>query len=249
MAWVAVGGAVASAAIGYGANKLAGGGGGSSLTSFAPPGFDAGGIHAQYAGDRFLVGPTAERTAAVGNISNTFGAQADAIGGLRQTVTPGFSQARTAALGQIENARSSSIGNLRENLQRRRVLGSSFGQDAVSRTEAEFAQQKATTEAQSYMAELEATQQLMQQEFTARRGQYQTTLDEMNLEASIAAGLTGKATDVLAKNSQIEAMLDAQAAQGAGKFFGQLAQPVGAAVGKSIGSSGKTALDNMPTNI
>lgn len=207
----------------------------SPLTNFSPPGVNAGGLTSNFSNGSIGLTASPERSAAVGNLASTFGNQADSIAALRGTVMPGFSNARTAALQEIENARQSSIGNLRENLQRRRVLGSSFAQDAASRAEAEFAQQKAQTEAQSYLAELEATDRLMQEEFAARRGVFTTQLDELNLEANLAAGLAGKATDVLGKNAQVEAMLNAQEQQGQGKFFGQLMQPVADAAGKGAG--------------
>ncbi len=227
-----------SGAISFGANKLLGPKSGSAtagLTNFTPPGINAGGLSSTYGPGGIGITADANRTAAVSGLSDTFGQQAGEIGGLRATVAPGFSNLRTAALNQIENARSNAIGNLRENLQRRRVLGSSFAQDAASRTEAEFAQEKAKTEAQSYLQELEATNQLIQQEFTARRGVFQTGLDEMNLEANLAAGLAGKATDVLGKNAQVEAMLKAQEQQGAGKLVGTLTQPFADAAGKGAG--------------
>lgn len=233
-----------SSAVSFGANKLLGPKGSATapLTSFAPPGFNAGGISATYGGGGYNVAAGADRTAAVGGLAKTFGDQAGELAGLRSTVAPGFSDFRTAALRDIEDTRKQSIGNLRENLQRRRVLGSSFGQDAASRTDAEFAKQKAETEATSYLQELEASHQLLQDEFTARRGQFQTGLDEMNLEASIAASLAGKATDALSKNAQIEAQLNARAREGSGKLFGQVMQPVADAAGRFFGggSSGRS---------
>lgn len=205
------------------------------LENFSPSGFAAGGLTTTFSGGNYGVSAGPDRMAAVGNIANTFGTQADALGGLRTTVAPGFSDFRKAGLSDIENARLSSIGNLRENLQRRRVLGSSFAQDAASRAEAEFGQTKAKFEASSYLAELEATTNLMQQEFTARRSQFQTGLDEMNLEATLAANLTGKATDILGKNAQMEAQLNFLSQKGQGSFFSQLVQPVAAAAGKAAG--------------
>jgi hypothetical protein len=105
------------------------------------------------------------------------------------------------------------------------VLGSSFGADTISRAEAEFAKEKERVAAESFMQELELTNNLVQQEFTARRGAYQTGLDELNLEAQVATALAGKATDILGKNAQIEAQLLAQSHAGAGKFFGQEIAP------------------------
>jgi len=231
--------AAATGAASAGAGKLLGGlfGGDDEVkTGFTPAGINAGGLKSTFGNDGLIsVTADANRMGMVKNIANTFGTQADQIGALRPLVAPGISGLRSSRLGEVENARLNAIGNLRENLGRRRVLGSSFAQDANTRAEAEFAQQAERVQAESFLQELEMTQTLMQQEFTARRGQFQTGLDELNLEANLAAGLAGKATDALQKNSQVEALLTAQSQQGAGKFFGQIAQPIGAAVGKGIG--------------
>jgi hypothetical protein len=195
------------------------------LQNFTPPGINAGGLSATFGGGNYNVTSSAERRGLVGDIASTFGANADAIAGLRAQVAPGVSGLRASRLAEIEGARSSAIGNLRDNLARRRVLGSSFGADTISRAEAEFAKEKERVAAESFMQELELTNQLVQQEFTARRGAYQTGLDELNLEAQVATALAGKATDILGKNAQIEAQLLAQSQAGAGKFFGQEIAP------------------------
>lgn len=232
-----VAGSAASAGIGA---LLGGrGGGGDSLSNFSPTGIDAGGLSSRIDGfGNMQVAPDSARLAQVGGVSNTFGQQADALGALLPRVAPGISDLRSARLSKIENARRSSVGNLRDNLARRRVLGSSFAQDAITRADSEFAAQSERAAAESFLQEMEMTTQLMQQQFMARRGQFQTNLDEMNLEANIALTLAGKATEVLAKGAQVEAMLNAQSQQGAGRFFGQLASPIGNAVSKGISGFG-----------
>lgn len=226
---------VVSAGVGFGLNQLAGGGG-SSGVDFSVPGFNAGGLSATFGGSGYNVSPSAGRMAQVGGISNTFGAQADTLGNMRGLVAPGISGLRAARLASIENSRSSAIGNLRDNLARRRVLGSSFANDAIARGEAEFSQQKQAAEAESFLQEMELTTQLMQQEFTARRGQFQTNLDEMNLEANLAATLAGKATDILGKNAAIEALLNQQSLISSNKFMGESFRPIAKAAGKAAGN-------------
>lgn len=233
--------AAATGAASAGAGKLLGGlfGGGESggTGGFAPTGINAGGL-SSYIDGSGNIGLTAspDRLAAVKGVSDTFGSQADALATLIPRVAPGISDLRRSRLGAIDNARLNAVGTLRDNLARRRVLGSSFGQDAITRAEAEFSQQAQQAEAESFLQEMEMTTNLLQQQFTARRGQFQTNLDELNLEVNLAASLAGKATDVLGKNAQVEQMLNAQSQAGAGKFFGQLAQPIGDAVGKGVKS-------------
>lgn len=245
--------AAASAGASAGIGKLFGSKSGPKVSS-APPGINAGGLSSTFDNGTVSLGADANRRGLVGGLADTFGQQADALGGLLPTVAPGMSDLRRARLSEIDASRTAAIGNLRDNLSRRRVLGSSFAQDAAGRTELEFAKERDRVQAETFLQELELTTNLMQQAFTAERGKFQTHLDELNLEANLAAGLAGKATDVLGKNAQTEALLLAQSQQGAGKFFGQLAQPVGESVGKGLkglnfGGGGATAVDLMPTSL
>jgi hypothetical protein len=242
MSWIAVGGAVASAAISYGAKELmkpsGGSGGGSApLQNFQPSGFNAGGLSSSFSGGNLTIAPTAERLGAVRGLQDTFGNLAGELGGQRARVAPGMSELRAQRLGEIENARTSAIGNLRENLQRRRVLGSSFGQDALSRAESEFAGQKDRVAAESFLQEFELTNQLIGQQFAAQRGQFQTGLDELNLQADLAAKLSTGATTAMSANAKALAELNAKEAAGQGQFIGGLVQPIAKAGGSAIAGS------------
>jgi len=221
---------------------LGGGGKKAPQVNFTPPGFAAGGLLANFSGNGYNVTPTSQRSDLVGNIANTFGTQANDINTLRQQFGPGFSQLRQAQLNQINSNRNSAIGSLQQNLQNRRVLGSSFAQDAINRTAAQYDQQQQQVIAQTYLQELAANQQLIQQQYSAARGQFQTGLDELNLEAGVASDLTTKATSSLSSAAETQAKLDAQNAAGTGKFFGGLGQMAGSALGSSTFTGGLSSL-------
>lgn len=206
------------------------------LQSFTPPGINAGGLKATFGEGGVTVNSSAERQGLVSGLAGQSGAFANTIAQLRDMVTPGIGGLTKSRLEQIENARLAATGNLRDNLARRRVLGSSFGQDALARAELEFGKEKERVAAESFLQELEATTQLVQQEFTARRDEFQTQLTELNLEATLASTLSTKATDALARNAQVESLLNAQEAEGLGKFFGQTFQPVANSISKGVSS-------------
>ena len=232
---------IVGAGISYGANKLFGpkeGAAQAPLQNFQPPGFQGGGFGTKFGPGGLTITPTAERLAAVSGLKDTFGNLATELSGQRSKVAPGVSDLRAARLGEIENARRSSIGNLRENLQRRRVLGSSFGQDALTRAESEFAGQKDRVAAETFLQEFEMTNQLINQQFGALRSAAQTGLDELNLEAELGAKLASGATNAMASNAQMLAKLNAEEAAGQGKFMGDLIAPVAKGVG---GAAGKLA--------
>lgn len=231
---------VVGAGVSFGLNKLFGGSSSAQapLQSFAPAGINAGGLSTTFSGGNIGVTPSADRLGFVSDVSNTFSGLGDALGELRSKVAPGISDLRASRLAEIENARTRAIGDLRENLQRRRVLGSSFGADAISRAEAEFGSAKAKVAGETFLQELEASNQLITQQFGAYRSAVQTRLDELNLEANVAATLAGKTTETLGANARLMAQLNALEAQNAGKFFGGLAQPIGKAAAGLFGGSG-----------
>lgn len=254
-------GAAVSGAANMGISSLLGGNKSAPQVAYTPPGLNAGGLSATFGDNGYNVTASGDRMAAVGNVAQTFGDQASTFAGLRSMVAPGNNALLQARLAEIENARSSAIGNLRENLQRRRVLGSSFAQDAATRAEAEFGQQRSAATADTFMRSLEASSQLAEKEFTARRGQFQTGLDEMNLETNLAAGLATKATDVLGQNARYQALLDAQNDAGRGQYIGQTFKPLFGAIDSGVtkgltglfagtsGSGGGSFSSAMPTNI
>lgn len=226
---------VVGAGLSYGLNSLLSSGTKKPAPPPPPTGINAGGLTSSLSGGNLNISASPERMGMVGNIADSFGRLGGEFGLLRQSVAPGMSDLRNSRLAEIENARTRAVGDLRENLQRRRVLGSSFGADAISRAEAEFGDARSKVAGESFLQEMEATNNLINQQFNAQRMQFQTGLDEMNLQANIAAGLAGKATDTMAANARFEAALASKEAESSGKFFGQTFQPVAAAAGNAIG--------------
>ena len=176
-----------------------------------PASFSGGGLTGSFANNTFSVSPTADRSAAVGGVSTTFGQQASDIAGLRQQWAPGASALRSSLMTALQNNRTQALGNLRDNLAQRRVLGSSFAQNSLASADQEYQQQIQQIQAQTFLQELQAQQGLIQQQYTAARGQFQTNLDEMNLEAGVATQLTSQATQVMSSAATTQAQLDMQA--------------------------------------
>lgn len=280
MALATLAGAAASAAISFGANKLFGqnsakkpmdalgrptslisqsqlDAGLSGLDKNPFAGFEGGGLKGGLdSAGRVTVGATGDRLGAVGALRSLFPQQANEIAALKARVAPGMSDLRSSRLAELESSRSKAIGNLRENLQKRRVLGSSFAQDTLANAESEFAMQKDKVAAESFMTELEMTNQFVNQEFDLRRGEFQTALDELNLEADVASKLSSQVTDLMAasarykaqavstlalggaqvdsSNLQAQAQIAAESDAGAGKFIGELTQPLAKTFGSEV---------------
>lgn len=86
------------------------------------------------------------------------------IGDLRGELRPGFGRLTRERIEGIRAQRGRAVGNLREELSRRRVLGSSFAAREVGALESEFARQEDLARAESFMQELQAQDQLIAQE-------------------------------------------------------------------------------------
>ena len=146
---------------------------------------------------------------------------------LRGTLTPGFSQVRSSRLAAVDNARDKAIGNLRDNLARRKVRGSSFGFDALSGAEAEFGQARADEEAKVFFEELQANQQLIAQEHGILGEALNRELAELGMTAQFSTTMA----DIISRGAQFSQQLAAQEA--AGKM-----ELLGTALGAGLGSFG-----------
>lgn len=236
----AIAGGLAKTAIGLGASKLFGG---KKEKGFTPTGFSGGGLTGAFDPHTGMFNVTSSpgRAGVIGNLSSLFPQQADMVAGLRGKVAPGVGALTQSRLGELDSRARQSIGNLRDNLARRRVLGSSFGQDAIQRANLAFAQDADRIKAESFLQELDLTNQLIEQEYGLRREEFQTILGDMNMQAEMASGLATNASSQLAANSRLKTQLNAQSMAGAGRFLGQAFQPAIDSIfgdGGSVGTGG-----------
>src|SRR4029077_18203531 len=193
--------------------------------NYKPGGFFAGGLGATMGGGgNYRVTESQGLKDTIGHLQSTFGQQASELGNLRGTVAPGFSLFRQAGLADIAGQGQASMSNLRDTLAQRRVMGSSFGNAQLSQQQADIEKQRTDFIAQSYLQELSASTQLIQEQYQAATSQFKVGLDQMNFEAGIAAGLTDSANKAMASVATAQAQLDAQNAQanaaGIGKAIG-----------------------------
>lgn len=184
--------------------------------------------------------PTAERTTAVRGMSDALANKASEFGLLRQDVRPGFGRLTASRLAELEDARRRRIGDVGQALSRRRILGSNFARDEISREELTFTKERDRITAESYLQELAASVDLVGKEFDSRAQSFQVLLDELNLESSaalsMATGVQQVYANMKAQAMQLEAESKQQSAGGLNSLFGNL---LGTATG--IGASYLTA--------
>ena len=105
-------------------------------------------------------------TANIGGIRAGLQGIQGGIQGLRSRVAPGVGEVTAARVQALRDASASAIGNLRDALGRRGIMGSSFANDAVSRERQAFTQEEASQRAQGKVEEISITSQLFGQEMT-----------------------------------------------------------------------------------
>lgn len=230
---------------------------GQQASNVKPININAGGLSTNLNGNNLSVTSSGSRNNLVNNISGQYGDYASLLQGLRNQVTDPINGLQAVRLAQNENARKQAIGNLRDNLARRRVLGSSFAQDALTRSNLEFAQNADQIKNASYLQSLDAQQQLANQEYQARVNQFNTKLNELNLQGTLGQNLAQQGNQLAAQIAQLktqlaaqgantygnlaanQARLDAGAQSGAGSLLGYLGD---ALLGPALGGAG-TALN------
>lgn len=154
---------------------------------------------------------------------------------LQGQVNPAFGRLTQAARESVENARSRAVGNLRDTLARRRLTGSSFGDNAVIQAEREFAQADNEAQAKSIIQEIALSSELIDRKSALMQQEVNNSLNELN----IAAGVGANFAQSIQSQNQIDKMFAAQEAQAAGSFWGNLAGQLGNAIAEGV-SPGST---------
>ncbi len=179
---------------------------------------------------------TPERQSLVSDISKRFKDIGSEFQALRKTVEPGFSRIRRARLNAIQSARRRSQSNLAGNFARRRLGGSSFAADTLTRANLAFGEAEAAEEARTYLEELAATTSLIEAGGKMDIASLETLLNEMNVQRDVALSIIRGAQPGIASAVNTAKGLEASRRSGelsVGEFFSGLA---GSALTTGIGN-------------
>lgn len=134
---------------------------------------------------------------------------------LRDSVAPGFGGVTDARVGAARDAGQANISTLRSDLERRKVLGSSFAADTLSRATLEMGKNIGEAKAQSFMEELDANSKLLDAQYKDLMQAVSVQLQELQVSAGVSTGLT--------QNSLAAQQLYAQQLASQGQMFGTMA--------------------------
>lgn len=198
------------------------------------------------AGDVVSLTPSAARDVAVRGLAESGFAAGRDIRGLREKVTPGFGALTESRVSTVRGARDRALGNLRENIARRKIAGSSFASDALTRAEAEFSKQEADVRAQSVLEELDLTRRLITDESEVRTKSLLSQLSQMNFETELVNQFSTTISGIQQRNAEAQFLAAQKAAADRGAFrekaFGFGGRILGAGAGFALGGPAGAAL-------
>lgn len=150
---------------------------------------------------------SAGRQGLVQNLANVFQQRSKEFGRLRGMVRPGVGALTRARQAQLQAAERAALGDLRTNLSRRRVLGSTFATDQENAIREQFGRAGAELDAESFLQELDLSTQLYQQQSASSAQMFGTRLNELNLQAEVAQNILTQSNAGVAALSQTTSQL------------------------------------------
>jgi hypothetical protein len=161
------------------------------------------------------------------------GADENSYQDLLSQIRPGFGRLSEAQQEQIKNSYAQRYGDLRSQLARRRVLGSSFANADLERMNLERDQQMRASMAESMVQELKMTGDVLKAQTDSRNQTIQTAFSQLQFEGNLGINLTNMVMQSMNENLQAQqdliklaANVKMQGSLGAANISGSLASTV-----------------------
>lgn len=153
--------------------------------SFGGPGY---GINIDNSGN-IAMNRTPESQGVMDKLLGGLNTDEQAYSDLLTQIRPGFGRLTNARVGEIKNAATKAVGNLRDQLARRRVAGASFANDQVGSLQAEYDRMTEQAIAESMVEELKMTGDVIGARTQARNQTLAQAFDQTQFEGTIGANL------------------------------------------------------------
>lgn len=159
----------------------------------------------------------------------------------------GFTEFTRSRLQDVENTRARTVGNLRSQLGRRGILGASFAQDAITRTELDFVQQADRVRAEAEVAEFQLDLENLKVQQQANQFQLTRELSELGMSLDFVTGINQAilTRDVIEARLEIARMQQRNQRLGLSSGGGGGGFTIGSSFGggeTGSGSTGNTAI-------
>jgi len=174
---------------------------------FTPQGFTSSGLSGSFdkGSNSFDLTRSDELGGSLQEIVAGFRRRGEGLAALRGRATDSVTGLTRSRINRLRSARDASVGNVRAELQKRRVAGSKFGLGQVASTELAFAEVEDEIAAEGEMAEVMLEREFIVEETQAGIDAGAVMLEQLNLESSLAAGVATAAT------ASVQANLEASA--------------------------------------
>lgn len=200
-------------------------------------GINAGGLQVTPTGNTVTTTADPSRTNLVQRLGAAFGQGGEQLGGLVSQLDPATGKV-TSSIRESFGARlRAATGNLRENLSRRRILGSSFANASLAQLEGEFARAEAEALAQAEFSGIQAQANLIGVQADLSAKEFATQLQNLNVETDAAVRIATGVQSAVSQASQAGASAAAQSAAGIGNLVATIATAPVTSGGSLIGSA------------
>ena len=177
------------------------------LKKFKPAGFNTAGVSGAFdkESNTFNLTRSEGLEQSLAGITSGFRKRGEEFSRLRGEITDkvtGFTRSR---INRLRANRQRTVGNIRSELQSRRVLGSSFAQASIAGAEAEFALAEDEIFSEGQLIELELERSLIFDETQAGIDAANTLLEQFNFETTLGANLSVQAGTQIQSNLTVSA--------------------------------------------
>lgn len=231
-------GAAATAGLQYGVGRLLGGSGPNLSANYPTGRLDVatpgGTIRGREGGTQFTFGRSSSVNDSLSKIGQAGDFGAARLDELLGRVRPGFGDLTTSRVAAVRDRADAALSDLRSNLARRRIAGSSFANDSLVRAEREFAREEQQVRAEAFLQEIDLTSQLLTKRTAFAIQGAVANLEQSNFETGLTAQLASSTQATLASVGDSLSQLLAQGAQMQGDFTATTLGPLFEAVGNYV---------------
>lgn len=186
-----------------------------------------------------IINRSGETQSVMDALLSGMGTDETAYSNLLGQIQPGFGRLSQATLQDIENQSRAAVGNLREQLARRRVLGASFANDQLAGLKATYDQMREKALAENFVQEMEMTKQVIAQRTEARNAAVSQAFNQIQFEGDQGQKY---AALIMANNQDMAKLQGELAVAGA-----QVASNTGGQIVGAQTQLGSTMLGTAPT--
>lgn len=168
----------------------------------------------------------------------------NALTGMLGLVDPTYGNLVNGRVAAIHNAALKATSDLSGNLASRRVLGSSFGQNAVAQVALQAGQDEADQRAQGTLESIDATMKILGQRLTNNNALVQQELSQAQFDTSAGINLINGTQQTFSDNSAVLAQLAQANASGLGAASAGISSAVGNGVTSLVNNAFSSPVSN-----